>query len=122
MANILLVDDHPAIRHTITGYLEAFGHEVTAVPRAHSALELAGPETDLVLTDLAAPDVDRVALIHALRARNVFAPVILVSEHLPQAEERAAAAFILLKPFAPDELGRAIEWVLGSRQHDVRVS
>lgn len=113
MAHTLLVHDHPAIRHAVKGYLERSGHAVTTAPTARAAVELAGPEIDVVVTDIERPGTGGVDLIHALRERNLLAPVILLSGRSPHAEEAATAAFVLLKPFGPDELDDAIKAVLG---------
>lgn len=113
MAHTLLVHDHAAIRHAVKGYLERSGHAVTTASSARAALELAGPEIDVVVTDVERPGAGGMDLIHALRQVNLFAPVILMSPRLPHADEEAAAAFVLLKPFGPDELDDALEAVLG---------
>lgn len=113
MAHILLVHDHQTIRSTITGYLELFGHKVTTAPRARVALERAGPQIDVVLTDLATPGMGSFRFIQALRERQIFAPAILISGRFPPPEETAAATSVLFKPFSPDQLGAAIRGVLG---------
>lgn len=113
MAHILLVHDHQTIRSAITEYLEIFGHRVTSAPRARIALERAGPQIDVVVTDLATPGMGSFRFIQALRERHILAPAILMSGRFPPPEEAAAATCILYKPFSPDQLGEAIRGILG---------
>lgn len=64
------------------------------------------------MSAIAMPGTGGVDLIEALRERGIFAPVVLMSERFPHAEEAVSDAFVLLKPFGPDQLGQAIEGVL----------
>jgi len=113
MAHILLVHAHPTIRYAVKSYLQRCEHTVTTAARARDALEVTTSELNLVVTDIALPGMSCLGLIHALRERSVFAPVILMSERFPHAEEAAAAAFVLTKPFGPVQLGQAIDSALG---------
>lgn len=108
MASILLVHDHPTIRHMVRSYLERDAHTVTTAASARAALEAAGPYLDVVVTDIEVPGMGGMGLVDGLRKKNLFAPVVLMSDRFPHAEEAAAAAFVLLKPFTPDELLDAI--------------
>lgn len=113
MASILLVHHHPTIRHMVRSCLERRQHTVTTAPTARAAFEVAGPDIDVVVAEIDMPGMGGMGLIHRLRERGLFAPVVLMSERFPHAEEAAAAAFILLKPFAPDQLFDAIGTALG---------
>ena len=113
MANILLVHEHPTIRHMVRGYLERGGHRVTTAKTARAALEQAGAHIDLVVSDIEVPGMGGMGLIDGLRRRNLFAPVVLMSERFPHAEEAAAAAFVLPKPFTPEQLLDALGAALG---------
>ena len=121
MAKILLVHDHPTIRHAVKSYLERCDHTVTAAPSARAALEAAGEELDIVVTDLELPGMGGMGLIQGLRERRVVAPVVLLSERFLHAEEAAAVEFVLLKPFSPDQLTDAIGSVLGGGKRRVEV-
>lgn len=113
MASILVVHDHPTIRHMIKRYLERCEHTVTTVPNARTAFEVADSDTDVVMADIDMPGMGGMGLIQRLRERGLFAPVVLTSDRFPHPEEAATAAFILLKPFAPDQLLDAIGAALG---------
>ena len=113
MARIVLVHDHPTIRHAVRSYLERCDHTVTTASKARLALDLVDRETDVVVTDIEMPAMGGMGFIQSLRERNIFTPVVLMSERFPHAEEAAAAGYVLLKPFAPDQLVHAIDAVLG---------
>ena len=113
MANILLVHEHPIIRHMVRGYLERGGHTVTTATTARAALEQVADHIDVVVSDIEVPGMGGMGLIDGLRKRELFAPVVLMSERFPHAEEAAAAAFVLLKPFTPEQLLNALGAALG---------
>lgn len=113
MASILLVHHHPTVRHMVRSYLERHQHTVTTAPTARAAFEVPGHDIDVVVADIDMPGMGGMGLIRRLRERSLFAPVVLMSERFPHAEEAATAAFILLKPFAPEELFDAIGAALG---------
>jgi CheY-like chemotaxis protein len=66
---ILLVEDDPAVRHTVSRILgEAY--EVDAVANGEEAIaHVARARPDVVLTDIRMPGMDGVELLSTLRAR-----------------------------------------------------
>lgn len=121
MANVLLVDDHVAVRSAVSRYLtRRGGHEVTEADSGRSALEKVGPDVDVVVTDLEMPGMGGAQLLEALRERGIHAPVILMSGRFPHQEEAARAAYVLLKPFNPQELCDLIDrFARGAPTEDV---
>jgi CheY-like chemotaxis protein len=117
---VLVVDDDRDTLHLYTTALALSGFEVVSAEDGAEALRLADREVpDAVVTDLAMPGMDGVALCRHLRAipgaRQL--PVIAVSGQASPAlrsdARRAGFAAVLLKPCLPDELveivGRLIE-------------
>lgn len=121
-SKILVVDDEPSVRYTLTQILEEEGFEVRAAPDVASALALVD-EVDLILTDLVMPGADGVALIEAIQAQALRPPVIVLTARGSEREAvraiKAGAYDYLPKPFELDELlaaiNRALE-VAGLRQ------
>ena len=107
----MLVDDEKVIRDVLTGELSDRGFEVIEAENGAAALALleTGATVELIVTDLAMPGIDGVALIHAAQERNRRLPAILLTgyagdtrdldhrpenqrsrDHAPQADQRRA--------------------------------
>jgi two-component system response regulator AtoC len=101
---VLVVDDEANTRRVLEIMLQKMGHETHAARNGQEALALAQRESfDLVLTDLKMPEMDGLALLDALRAQKVEAPVILLTaygtvESAVQAMKLGAYDYIL-RPF-----------------------
>ncbi len=80
-ARILVIDDEPAIRSSLTKFLrDRKGHRVdAAVDGAEGWERLEGAEYDLVLTDLVMPKVNGLELIERARAERPEVPIIVLS-------------------------------------------
>jgi two-component system NtrC family response regulator len=106
---ILVVDDEPAQRTVLAGFLRKQGMEVLAAGSADEALRLAASRTiDLVLTDLRMPGKDGLTLLDGLRSINPGVPVIVMTAFgtiatAVDAMKRGAADY-LSKPIDLDEL------------------
>ncbi|HET8835814.1 MAG TPA: response regulator [Gemmatimonadales bacterium] len=123
MATILLVDDDPLVRRTLTLALERIGHQV--VP-AENGLEGARRAreggVDLAVVDIHMPDMDGLELLAQLRATCATLPVIMMSGGdqtrdlalLGDAKLLGASA-ALAKPFSLDEFYTLVATVLASR-------
>jgi DNA-binding NtrC family response regulator len=121
MANILIVDDEPAVRFMLRELLQERGHEVreacTGVEAAALADHAELESTDLVLTDYAMPGLDGLELLAHIRKRYPELPVVLLtargSERLAARAIRESAFDYLPKPFDIEELetlvARALE-------------
>jgi two-component system response regulator AtoC len=108
-----VVDDEARMRRVLEIMLQKMGHETRAASNGREALELAQHESfDLVLTDLRMPEMDGVALLDALRAQKVEAPVILLTaygtvESAVEAMKKGAYDYIL-RPFDVEAVERII--------------
>jgi CheY-like chemotaxis protein len=106
---ILVVDDSPIDRRLAAGLLAKGGFETVLAENGFAALAAMDRDRpDLVVTDLAMPEMDGLFLVEAIRARHPDVPVILMtaqgSEDIAvRALQRGAASFVPKK-----ELARAL--------------
>jgi DNA-binding NtrC family response regulator len=111
---VLVVDDEPAVRFALEEALAEF--QVESAASAAQALPLAAG-ADAVVTDLAMPGEDGLALAARLRELDPDLPVILLtargSERIAVQAMKAGVHDYLTKPFGVEELrlvvGRAVE-------------
>jgi len=127
---VVLADDHPMFRFGVAAAL-ATVPEVDLVGEAANGRELlavvASTGPDVVLTDLAMPDLDGAAATRALLARDPALGVLVLTMHdddrsVVQAL-RAGARGYLLKGAGRDELVRAVLAVAaGEALYDAKVA
>jgi two-component system nitrogen regulation response regulator NtrX len=81
MARILIIDDEPAIRTTLSQILEDEGHRTTLCESGEEGVaQFARDEFDVILLDLWLPGMDGLAVLE--RLRNAGAPpVVMISGH-----------------------------------------
>jgi two-component system NtrC family response regulator len=113
---ILVVDDEPAQRELVAGYLARHGFEVTQAGGGAEALARFRREGfDLVLTDQKMPDVSGLQVLREVRAISPVAAVIIVTAYgsIETAVDaiKAGAADYLTKPLNLDELLHRINHV-----------
>jgi two-component system, OmpR family, KDP operon response regulator KdpE len=105
---ILVVDDEPQITRVLRTTLSAQGYDLRVADSAETALEIMKDWTpDLVITDLAMPQMDGLELCRKVRAKSDM-PIIVLSV---RGEERtkvqaldAGADDYVTKPFGINEL------------------
>jgi DNA-binding NtrC family response regulator len=78
---VLVVDDEPLIRWSLTERLRADGHEVLEAESAAEALEKAASGVDLVLLDYKLPDEDGLSVLRKIRELDPDALVIMLTAH-----------------------------------------
>jgi signal transduction histidine kinase len=79
---LLLVDDNPRNLTLLELRLQSLGHELVFADGGAAAIEQYDRLTpDLVLLDLMMPDIDGLAVLAHIRARDAHVPVILVTAH-----------------------------------------
>src|SRR5689334_14367183 len=104
--HILLVEDDRALAAVVDEALTAAGHVVTAVPDGAGALATDAP--DLVLLDLALPDLDGREVCRILRGRQPDLPIVIVSASGTEVDRvlgfELGADDYLVKPFSIREL------------------
>ena len=106
---ILVVDDEPSLRHTISVILREEGHEVTSATDGADALaKLAAAPADLVLCDVRMPAMDGMTFLERYAAAGGTALVVMMSAYgdadtAVAAMQRGAYDWIQ-KPFHAEEV------------------
>jgi CheY-like chemotaxis protein len=111
---VLVVDDDPGIRESVTEVLSAEGYRVLEAPDGEEALvRLDGlEERCVVLLDLAMPRMNGLELLNELsrRGRSERFPVVVMSANAhPRELEFPQVVALLRKPFELDDLLRWVE-------------
>lgn len=121
-ANILLVEDEPAIQELIAFNLTQAGHHVLRASTAEAAITLVrNALPDLVLLDWMLPGVSGIEVAKRLRSdeRTRQVPIIMLTarsdEHDKISGLEAGADDYITKPFSPRELLARIKAVLRRR-------
>ena len=107
--NVLIIDDEPGLRHTLSRLIQSAGCQVTAIADGTDALEtLETVSFDLVYLDIHLPGVNGLQILREIRKKDAQLPVILLTGNatLQSALEaiRLGATDYLLKPFDPEVL------------------
>ncbi len=116
--SILLAEDHPFNRLTLTMQLESLGHRVTSTEDGEEAFERwQGEDFDVVITDGMMPRMDGYELARRIRSQEALGGrrrclvIALTASAEKDALERCLAAGmdrVLFKPTTLDELARAL--------------
>ncbi|MGQ0732939.1 MAG: sigma-54-dependent transcriptional regulator [Acidobacteriota bacterium] len=82
MPTILIVDDEPRVRSSLTGVLRDEGFDVDSVATGEECLERAAQSSfDVIVLDVWLPGVDGLVTLQRLRERRVDAQVVMISGH-----------------------------------------
>jgi len=80
MATILIIDDEESVRALLRFALESTGYGVTEAANGHQGLELyRHRSTDLIITDIAMPELNELDMILELTRQFLHAKVIAIS-------------------------------------------
>jgi CheY-like chemotaxis protein/predicted transcriptional regulator len=107
--SVLLIDDHEAIRKTLSSTLTHEGFNVDTAPNGRKGLEKSQlKHYDLALVDIRLPDMEGTKLLKMLREKNPEIKEIIVTgypsiENAVQAVNDGADAY-LIKPLNPPDL------------------
>lgn len=121
MAQILVVDDEPAIRQLLTDVLELDGYEVRVAAdglAAVNAFEALRP--DCVVLDVMMPGLDGYGVLRSIRSQDGEpVPVVMLTAAAdPDSAARAwvdGVDFYLAKPFVADEVLDLVHGLLYDR-------
>ena len=122
---LLIVDDHPIVRHSLISLLTAYGPRFQVVADASNAQEALAlahlTHPDVVLTDLQMKPTSGIELIAQLRQRQpalrfVVFTALTQEEHMLQAFDAGAAGFVV-KEAQAGEVFKAIEAVMDGSTH-----
>ncbi len=124
MTRILLVDDHPIVRHGIRQVLSGAFHPALvgeAASAEEGLSEVRTTEWDVMVLDLTLPGASGLELLKDLRRERPALPVLVLSMHPPDQFARramnAGASGYLTKDSAPTELVRAVGEVIAGRRY-----
>ncbi|HVH44990.1 MAG TPA: sigma-54 dependent transcriptional regulator [Labilithrix sp.] len=120
MARVLVIDDEASMRFTLEAVLGDAGHEVeTADGGALGIAAFEARGADVVITDLAMPEVDGMKVLATMRVQDPGVPVMMLtahgSERVAVAAMKAGAFDYLPKPFDPDEVILAVTRAVDTR-------
>jgi DNA-binding NarL/FixJ family response regulator len=127
MIRVLLAEDQALVRDGIKVLLDLEdGIAVTAVGDGRAAVEAAataavGEPFDVAVLDVRMPVMDGIEATRALKAAQPSLPVLMLTTFDDRAVvERcvdAGATAFLLKDARPDDLARAVRWLVEGRRH-----
>lgn len=124
--NILIVDDEPNIRKTLSMYLEGEGHGVVTVSNPRDALtEASSRSFDLAFVDLRLGTKTGLDLIPQLLAISPWIKIIVITAYASvdtavEAMKRGAADY-LVKPFIPSQVNLVVRRVAEVRALEEKV-
>ena len=113
---ILVVDDEPQIVRVLRGYLESAGFQVIVAYDGVEALAAYRHEApDLIVLDLALPEMDGLDVARAVR-RESDVPIIMLTARVDEADRliglELGADDYVTKPFSPREVVARVRAVL----------
>ena len=116
-ARLLLVDDEPSIRETVSRYLRFVGYEVRTAGTGREALvEAREFLPELILLDVMLPDADGYELLGRLRADGLQTAVVFLTARDARADVvkglAAGGDDYITKPFGMDEVAARVSAVL----------
>jgi two-component system chemotaxis response regulator CheY len=117
---ILVIDDSPTIRSSVTFCLQKAGYSVIQAKDGENALEALirlkkkGSMPALILTDINMPNMDGITLIQRIKATEFrFLPILVLTTEGERAMiekgRQSGASGWIIKPFNPEELLGAIK-------------
>src|ERR687892_462231 len=82
MSSILVVDDEPGVRSSISGVLQDEGFDVDTAGSGEECLEKAnGTAFDVIVLDIWLPGLDGLTTLQRLRERQIESQVVIISGH-----------------------------------------
>jgi len=118
MATVLIIDDDEPIRALLRTTLEAAGHKVVEAANGRIGLDLYRLKpTDLIITDIAMPELNGLDLILALTRQLLHAKVIAISgaggeKNVLEVAKLLGARQTFQKPFSVPLLLDAVRYEL----------
>ena len=126
-STLLIVDDEPGPRTFLKEFLTDSGYLVKVAASGREALDLIRSDADnlrLVLTDLAMPGMDGLALLKEAREAQPELDFIIMTAHATVQSAitalRAGASDYLLKPLELDEVLIRVRKALAVRETEAR--
>lgn len=118
---LLLVEDEPGLRLTLTDRLRSEGYDVHTAVDGEEGLARAGGGYDLIVLDVMLPRMNGFDVCRALRQRGVTTPVLMLTARGQVADRvvglKLGADDYLTKPFETIELTARLEALLRRRSN-----
>jgi CheY-like chemotaxis protein len=126
VANILIVDDDPAVQATIRIVLERAGHAVVVADDGSKGLAtFEAGSFDLLILDIFMPGMDGLETMKLIHQRQPLIPILVISGRPIATDSSTAPDFLkmatklgaissLQKPFGPAELLSAVSGCLAA--------
>jgi signal transduction histidine kinase len=113
-ATILVVDDDRDVRELAVSCLESLGYQVKKAEGGQGAIEFisAGTPIDLVLIDIAMPEINGVQAIQAILKIRPGLPFLYMTGYAGRTPLDVSESRVLKKPFTIAELAAKVEQVL----------
>jgi CheY-like chemotaxis protein len=109
---VLVIEDDPNIREVVSALLASFGYDCQTVADGRSGLVCVGEGGwDLVLIDLAMPDMHGWEVVDAIRQQAPTIPIVLMTGLSDPAVLRRAREYsvlVIVKPFYVKTLKAAL--------------
>ena len=110
-ATILVVDDDKDVRPLASSFLESLGYQVVTADGGHAAVQIAdtGAKFDLVLIDIAMPEITGVEAMRAILKKRPGVPFLYMTGYVGSTKLDPSEQRVLKKPFTIAELAAKIE-------------
>jgi CheY-like chemotaxis protein len=117
---VLAIDDHAVILDLIAAMGRSLGYQVDAVLRGEEGVRLARTHNyDVILTDLALPDISGLEVARRIREHSPAVPIILVTGWEASLDhgqlESAGIHQVLYKPFRIEQLTEIVQSSVSGR-------
>lgn len=124
--HILIVDDSPTLRSSVSFCLRNAGYRVTEASDGKDALqklqsiEEKDQSLALIITDINMPEMDGITLISKIKETGLkFLPILVLTteaeESMIEKGRAAGTSGWLLKPFQPEQLLWAVKKVIWTK-------
>ena len=113
-ATILVVDDDPDVRGLAISCLETLGYRVFGADGGRAAIDLVGRDVslDLVLIDIAMPEINGVEAVQAILKKRPALPFLYMTGYVGPTKLDPSEQRVVKKPFTIAELAAKVEEVL----------
>jgi CheY-like chemotaxis protein len=113
-ATILVVDDDPDVRELAISSLETLGYRVFAADGGRAAIEFIGENVsvDLVLIDIAMPEINGVEAVQAILKKRPGLPFLYMTGYVGPTKLDPSEQRVVKKPFTIAELAAKVEEIL----------
>ena len=112
MNKILIVDDEKGIVTMLKNYFELHGYQAYTAFNGKEALEKVSCQPDIVLLDIAMPEMDGLTVCERIR-KHILCPILFLTARIETTDKikgfNAGADDYIVKPFDIDELGARVD-------------